>query len=51
MRQIKRKQYGIPFLFLSLMLASLIMASCKPQRQACPAYGGEAKRFILERTY
>ncbi|HRY34085.1 MAG TPA: hypothetical protein P5531_14055 [Bacteroidales bacterium] len=51
MRQIKIKQSGISVLFLILMLASVILASCKPQRQACPAYGGEAKRFILERTY
>ncbi|MHC1707221.1 MAG: hypothetical protein AB9842_06820 [Bacteroidales bacterium] len=38
--------------FVSIIfLVSLFAMSCKTQRTACPAYGGEAKRFQIDRTY
>jgi len=39
------------FLFAVVMLFSLFLSACKATHSSCPAYGGEAKRYKVERGY
>lgn len=48
MKSIKR---NFVIFMTAIFLTGLFTMSCKTQRTACPAYGGEAKRFQIERTY
>lgn len=46
----KNKARNLIALLLVLLFVSTFF-SCTTHRSACPAYGGEAKRFQIERTY
>lgn len=37
--------------FAAIMLLSLFLSACRATHSSCPAYGGEAKKYKIERAY
>ncbi|MEI6576830.1 MAG: hypothetical protein WCO63_11700 [Bacteroidota bacterium] len=39
------------FLLVLLFVGSLVFTACRATHSSCPAYGGEAKRYTIDRGY
>jgi hypothetical protein len=39
------------YLFALIIAGSLFFSACRATHSSCPAYGGEAKRYKIERAY